>query len=334
MRIAVDLMGGDQSVADLMPAIDRSVKEFSDLRLTLVGRRGMLEEAMSAASVPTDRIDILAAEDVVEMTDKPSVALRQKRGSSMYLALQRIQTGEADACVSAGNTGALMAIGRHLLKTIAGIDRPAIIKAIPSTHGRCYLLDLGANINCDAENLIQFAAMGSVMCGAVEGKQAPRVGLLNIGEEEIKGEDNVRTAAELLKQHSAINFIGFVEGDGIYQSDADVLVCDGWVGNVALKTSEGLARFVSHMIEQAFRENLATRAAALISDPVLRRLREKLSPENYNGATLLGLNGIVVKSHGRSTANGFYHAIMEARRGVEQKIPALLRDRVDRILDN
>ncbi len=225
-----------------------------------------------------------------------------------------------------------MAMGRHLLRTLPGIDRPAIIKAIPSTRGKCYLLDLGANINCDAENLMQFAAMGSLMCGAVEGIEGPRVGLLNIGEEEIKGENQVRIAAEILKNNPYINFIGFVEGDGIYMSDADVLVCDGWVGNVALKTSEGLAKFFSQMLDRAFRRSFLSRLAGLASAPVLANLREALQPERYNGATLLGLQGIVVKSHGKSTTEGFYQAIREAMRTIEQDIPKLIHARVDRIL--
>lgn len=332
MRIAVDLMGGDQTPAELVPGVARCIREFPELEAILVGDRASVEPHLKANGLTTGRVSIEHTDDVVTMADKPSVALRAKRASSMARAVQLVGEGNADACVSTGNTGALMAIGRHLLKTVPGIDRPAIIKAIPSVRGRCYLLDLGANINCDAENLIQFAAMGSLMCGAVEGIPEPAVGLLNIGEEELKGEDAVRLAAQLLKQQSAINFIGFVEGDGIYLSDADVLVCDGWVGNVALKTSEGLAKFVSHMISEAFTRNIATKAAAVVSDPVLKQLKEQLSPENYNGATLLGLDGIVVKSHGRSSANGFYHAIREAMRGVSQDIPTLLKSRVDEVL--
>ncbi|MEX0941783.1 MAG: phosphate acyltransferase PlsX [Pseudomonadales bacterium] len=332
MRIAVDMMGADHGIAGLLPAVVRCATEFPRLSLTLVGDESGIESCLADTAIDTSRIEILHSREIVELTDKPSVALRQKRDASMFLAIDLVKKGAADACVSAGNTGALMAISRHLLKTVPGIDRPAIIKAIPSAKGQCYLLDLGANINCDAENLVQFAAMGSLMCGAVEGIERPRVGLLNIGEEEIKGEDRVRTAAQLLKQYTSLDFIGFVEGDGIYLSDADVLVCDGWVGNVALKTSEGLARFVSQMIESAFSENILTRIAAKISEPVLRKLREDLSPEKYNGATLLGLNGIIVKSHSGSDAEGFYHAIREAIRGVEQNIPALLQAEMDGIL--
>ena len=333
MRIAVDLMGGDHGAGELMPAILRCEQEFPDLSLALVGDEQHIAGLLPGKGGVAGRVTIVHAGETVEMTDSPSVALRQKRDSSMHVAIEQVRDHGADACVSAGNTGALMAVARHILKTVPGIDRPAIIKAIPSVKGRCYLLDLGANINCSAGNLVQFAAMGSLMCSAVEGVESPRVGLLNIGEEDVKGGGSVREAAQRLKQHPKINFIGFVEGDGIYQSDAEVLVCDGWVGNVALKTSEGLAKFVSYMIEQAFTRNVATKAAAVVSNPVLNMLREQLSPENYNGATLLGLNGIVVKSHGRARADGFYHAIRVAMREVEQDIPSLLQARIGEMLE-
>lgn len=332
MRIAVDVMGGDHPPEDLVLAVVRVAAAFPDLSLVIAGDESVIVPALGDAAGNT-RICVIPTTETVLKTDKPSTALRQKKHSSMHCVVDQVGRGEADACVSAGNTGALMAIGRHILKTVPGIDRPAIIKAIPSTKGRCYLLDLGANINCTADHLVQFAAMGSLMCCAVEGIEAPRVGLLNIGEEETKGEDSVKAAAARLKANPKINFIGFVEGDGIYQSDADVLVCDGWVGNVALKTSEGLARFVAHMIEQAFTRNVATRAAAVVSNPVLSQLRDQLSPENYNGATLLGLEGIVVKSHGHASADGFYNAIRVAMREVEQGITGLLKTRIETMLE-
>lgn len=330
MRIAIDVMGGDHGPEAVMPAAFRCIREFNELNLILVGDAELIRPHVVKAG--TERIQIHHASQVVEMTDKPSIALRQKKDSSMHLAIDLVRKGEADACISSGNTGALMAIGRHLLKTLPGIDRPAIIKAIPSARGKCYLLDLGANINCDAENLMQFAAMGSLMCEAVEGIESPRVGLLNIGEEEIKGEDQVKVAAEVLKRNSLINFIGYVEGDGIYMSDADVLVCDGWVGNVALKTSEGLARFFRQMINQAFERNMATRLAGVFAKPVLKRLHQQLEPEQYNGATLLGLAGTVIKSHGNATPAGIYQAIVEAIKAVEQDVPTLIRTRIDSIL--
>ncbi len=332
MRIAVDVMGGDQGLDEIVAAGIRCNTEFKDVSIVFVGDEASIKKSAQTAPQPI-QTEIVHAEQVVTMADKPSIALRQKKESSMYKAIELVRRGEVQACVSAGNTGALMAIGRHLLRTVPGVDRPAIIKAIPSVKGRCYLLDLGANINCDAENLIQFAAMGSLMCQVVENVASPRVGLLNIGEEDIKGEDEVRVAANLLKQCNELNFIGFVEGDGIYQSDADVIVCDGWVGNVALKTSEGLAKFVSQMIEQAFTQNIAAKTAGMIANPILGKLRKRLQPDNYNGASLLGLNGIVVKSHGRSSKEGFYQAIHEAIKAIKQDLPSVLNDRVNGILE-
>ena len=325
-------MGGDQNLADIVSAGVRCTNEFNEVSIVFVGDETAINDCLAPDSVKRN-IEIVHTDEVVRMSDKPSVAMRKKKRSSMHLAIGLVRDGEVNACVSAGNTGALMAIGRLLLRTVSGVDRPAIIKAIPSVKGRCYLLDLGANINCDAENLIQFAAMGSLMCQAVEGIESPRVGLLNIGEEELKGEDQVRIAADLLQQHDEINYIGFVEGDGIYQSDADVIVCDGWVGNVALKTSEGLAKYVSQMIDQAFRENLATKAAGIIANPVLQKLRRRLQPDNYNGASMLGLNGIVVKSHGRSSLEGFYQAIREAMKAVKQDLPTVLQSRIGKTLN-
>jgi|TARA_Y100000310_G_C20672341_1_gene810990 glycerol-3-phosphate acyltransferase PlsX len=333
MRIAIDVMGGDVGPEVIIAAALRCAADYPDLKLDLVGDRQLIEKEMGDRQVDLDRIAVCHAPQVVEMGEKPALALRHKRQSSMHFAIGKVKSAEADACVSSGNTGALMAIGRYLLKTLAGIDRPAIIKAMPSTSGRCYLLDLGANINCEVENLIQFAAMGSLMCGAVENIAKPRVGLLNIGEEEIKGGEQINVAAGLLRDNAFLNFIGFVEGDAIYQSGADVIVCDGWVGNVALKTSEGLAKFVALLIQDAFEENVATRAAALIANPTLNKLRSKLQPEQYNGATMLGLQGVVVKSHGNTTEGGFYNAIEVAIREAEQDVPNLIARRLDEVLD-
>lgn len=333
MRIAIDVMGGDVKPQVIIAAALRCAADHPDVELDLVGDRHLIEKEIGERQVDLSRVSVCHAPQVVDMGERPALALRHKRQSSMHFAMGKVKSAEADACVSSGNTGALMAIGRHLLKTLAGIDRPAIIKAMPSTRGRCYLLDLGANINCEVENLIQFAAMGSLMCGAVENIAKPRVGLLNIGEEAIKGGEQVNIAAGLLKGNAHLNFIGFVEGDAIYQSGADVIVCDGWVGNVALKTSEGLAKFVAHLINDAFEQNIATRAAALIANPVLNRVRRKLEPEQYNGATMLGLQGVVVKSHGNTTEGGFYNAIEVAMREAEQDVPNLMARRLDEILD-
>ena len=332
MRIAIDVMGGDSGVDTRVRAAIRCINEIADLQLSLVGDQAQIEHPMSSLSFDSGKVDVCHTDEIVAMDDRPSVALRRKRNSSMYMAITKVKDGAADACVSSGNTGALMAIGRHLLKTMPGIDRPAIIKAMPSLKGRCYVLDLGANIDCDAENLIQFAAMGSLMCGAVENIESPSIGLLNIGEELIKGGDQVKIAAALLRDNSLLNFIGFVEGDAISQSGADVIVCDRWVGNVALKTSEGLAKFVATLIQEAFDQNLATRAAGVIANRVLDRLRERLRPEQYNGATLLGLRGIVVKSHGQTSEDGFVQAIKEAIKEADQNVPNLIHSELDAIL--
>lgn len=325
MKLAIDVMGSDHPLAVTLAAAKRAVDQFSDLQLVLVGNSGLIKNHLNDHS----RIDILHTEEFVELADKPSHALRHKKNSSMHLALEQIVLGEVEACVSCGNTGALMAIGRYKLKTLPGIDRPAIVKAIPSMKGHCYLLDLGANINCSEENLYQFALMGSLMCASVEGIDDPRVGLLNIGEESTKGEDKVKLTAERLKTNPAINYIGFVEGDGIYQTDVDVIVCDGWVGNIALKTSEGLARFVSQLIEDAFKKNLLTKVAGLAAYAVLGKLKIRLQPERYNGASFLGLNGTVVKSHSKSTVEGVYQAIQCAMREVEENIPGLLASKIE-----
>lgn len=324
MKLALDVMGSDHPLKVTLAAARKAVDQIDDLQLILVGHSDLIRNYFS----DHPRIHILHAEEFVQLGDKPSYALRHKKNSSMHLALEQIVQGEAEGCVSCGNTGALMTIGRHKLKTVPGIDRPALIKAIPSMKGQCYLLDLGANINCSVENLYQFAMMGSLMCRAVEGIERPRVGLLNIGEEDTKGEDKVKLASERLKEDPAINYIGFVEGDGIYQTDADVIVCDGWVGNIALKTSEGLARFVSQMIETAFKTNFAAKLAGVAAYVVLGKLKTRLQPESYNGASLLGLNGIVVKSHSKSTVEGVYQAIQCAVREVEQNIPGLLNSKL------
>ncbi len=322
MHLAVDVMGGDQNADEIVRASLRCAHDFPDLQLSLVGDPLVIGPDV-AGSV---KMRVVATSQVVEMADRPGEALRHKRDSSMHGAIKLLAEGEVDGVVSAGNTGALMAIGRFLLRTLPGIDRPAIIKEIPSRKGGCYLLDLGANINCDADNLVQFAIMGSLMCRAVGSKPTPRVGLLNIGEEDSKGEEQVRIAADLLRLHPQINFMGFVEGDGIYQSDADVIVCDGLVGNVALKTSEGLASFVAQMIEDALdASNVEEGEANQVLPQMLGRLRRDLMPERYNGATLVGLTGIVVKSHGRAREQGFYQALRVAMHEVEQDVPNRMR---------
>ena len=262
------------------------------------------------------------------MDDSPAMALRSKRDSSMRIAIELVRDGEADACVSAGNTGALMAISRFVLKMQAGIDRPAIASQLPNrSGGTTTMLDLGANVDCEARHLLQFAAMGSALVSVLEGKERPTVGLLNIGEEAIKGNDIVKQAAELLRA-SALNFQGNVEGNDIYEGTTDVVVCDGFVGNVALKASEGLARMLVDFIREEYKRHVFTRLVALLSYPVLKRFRARLDHRRYNGASLVGLRGVVIKSHGSADAYAFEFALRRAydavRNGLVQRIEQAL----------
>jgi glycerol-3-phosphate acyltransferase PlsX len=280
----------------------------------LVGRQADIEARLLAAGAGhvASRVEVVHAEEVVTMDDPPAQALRGKRKSSMRIAVNLVKEGRADACVSAGNTGALMAISRFVLRTLDGIDRPAIATVLPNqTGGVTTVLDLGANVDCDPEHLLQFAVLGCALVAAVDEKERPSVGLLNIGEEVIKGNDVVKQAAELLRA-SSLNFHGNVEGNDIYRGTTDVVVCDGFVGNVALKTSEGLAQMLGDFVRQEFTRNAFTRFLALIAMPVLNRFRKRVDPRRYNGASLLGLRGIVIKSHGAADAYAFEWAIRRA----------------------
>jgi glycerol-3-phosphate acyltransferase PlsX len=265
------------------------------------------------------------------MDEAPSSALRGKKDSSMRVAINLVKEGKADACVSAGNTGALMATGRFVLKTLSGIDRPAIISALPSIEGHTHVLDLGANIDCTSEHLFQFAVMGSVLATAVDNIEHPRVGLLNIGEEEIKGNDTVKIAAQLLAE-SELNYTGFVEGDDIYKGGTDVVVCDGFVGNVALKTSEGVAKMISHYMKEEFSRNILTKMVGLVTLPVLKSFRKKIDPRKYNGASLVGLRGIVIKSHGGADVVAFENAINIALVEVDKAVPQKIRSHLESLL--
>lgn len=254
------------------------------------------------------------------MDEAPAQALRTKKSSSMRLALDLVKQGEARAAVSAGNTGALMATARFVLKTLPGIDRPAIVQTLPALRGHTHVLDLGANVDCTPEQLVQFAVMGSIMVTALEGTPRPRVALLNVGQEDIKGNDTVKKAAELLRA-SHVNYVGYAEGNDIYTGDLDVVVCDGFVGNIALKASEGLARMIWYFMRREFTRSWLTRFAGLIAQPALRALGQRLDARRYNGATFIGLNGTVIKSHGSADALAFEHAIMEAVSEVHNQVP-------------
>jgi glycerol-3-phosphate acyltransferase PlsX len=319
--IALDAMGGDHGPSVIVPAALSVLAKVPELKLVLVGRRDLLVEELARSRVAENaRLSIHHAPEIVGMDEPPAHALRGKKASSMRLAIDLVKQGEAQAAVSAGNTGALMATARFVLKTLPGIDRPAIVTALPTIHGHVHVLDLGANVDCTPEQLVQFAIMGSILVTAVEGKPRPRVGLLNVGQEDIKGNDTVKKAAELLRA-SNVNYAGYVEGDQIYTGDCDVIVCDGFVGNVALKTSEGLARMIGQFMNEEFQRNWLTKMAALVSLPVLRALRRRVDPRRYNGATLVGLNGTVIKSHGSADALAFEHAILEALAEVHNRVP-------------
>ncbi len=326
-------MGGDHGPEVVVPAALEMVAKRPGLTLVLVGEQGALAEHLRRhGASSSERVSIHHASQCVEMHEAPSQALRTKKDSSMRVAIDLVKRGEADACVSAGNTGALMATARFVLKMLPGIDRPAICSAMPAVRGHAHLLDLGANVDSSPEQLLQFALMGVALSSAVENKPAPSVALLNIGEEDIKGDGRVKQAAALLTQ-SNLSYVGFVEGDDIYNGDVDVIVCDGFVGNVALKASEGVARMLMHFARQEFTRNLATRLSALIARPVLRALMGRIDPRRYNGASLLGLRGIVIKSHGGADQLSFAQAIEEAVLEVEKRVPERISTQLERLFD-
>lgn len=329
ITIAIDAMGGDIGPSATVAAALNCLRERTDIKLILVGQEDVLRaQLQQLGGTENKQISIRHAPQTVAMDELPSQALRLKKESSMRVGINLVKQGEADACVSAGNTGALMATARFVLKTLPGIDRPAICTTLPSTRGHVHVLDLGANVDSKAEHLLQFAVMGSVLATAVDNRDSPRVGLLNIGAEEIKGNEQVKQAATLLGA-SQLNYIGFVEGDGVFLDDYDVVVCDGFVGNIALKTCEGVAKLIRHFMVQEFQRNILTRAAALVARPVLRALVRRIDPRRYNGASLLGLQGIVIKSHGGADAVAFANAIQIAILEVENAVPQRIRFLLD-----
>ncbi len=312
VTVAVDAMGGDHGPSVTVAACLAFLRQQSLASIILVGREEVLRAELARLhNSESIRLRVLHAEDVVQMDEDPKLALKNKKQSSMRLAINLVKSGEAQCCVSAGNTGALMATAKFVLKTIPGIDRPAIATTLPTRTGHTYVLDLGANVDCTAEHLLQFGIMGSILASAVDRKPAPTVGLLNIGHEDMKGGEVVRRAGELLRG-APIRFVGNVEGDDVYKGTVDVVVCDGFVGNVALKTSEGLARMIAAILKEEFGRNLLTRLAALAAMPVLNAIRHRLDGRRYNGASLLGLRGIVVKSHGSADAFAFQCALEAA----------------------
>ncbi|MEO1750273.1 phosphate acyltransferase PlsX [Thiofaba sp. EF100] len=332
ITLALDAMGGDHAPGIVLDAAVEALRRHPELHLILVGQESMLRDELARRNALNEgRLSVHHASEVVAMDESPALALRGKKDSSMRVAIDLVREGRADACISAGNTGALMATAKFVLKTLPGIDRPAICTMLPTATGHTHVLDLGANVECGAEHLFQFAVMGSVLASAVDNNPNPRVGLLNVGAEAIKGNDTVKAAARLLEA-SPINYIGYVEGDDIYKGTADVVVCDGFVGNVALKASEGVAKMISGHLRDAFRRNLFTKLAALISMPVLNSLKQRFDPRRYNGASLLGLQGIVVKSHGGADAFSFGHAIDTAMHEVEQAVPSRIDSQLETLL--
>ncbi|MHB1676526.1 MAG: phosphate acyltransferase PlsX [Sulfuriferula sp.] len=324
VTVAIDAMGGDHGPVVTVPAALKCLARDAALTIVLVGLNEAIEAQLRAHHVKSHpRLRIQNATEVVGMDDSPALAMRNKKDSSMRVAIDLVKRGEAGACISAGNTGALMATARFVLKMLPGIERPAIASELPTIKGRTFMLDLGANVDCTPEHLLQFGIMGAILVAALDGCDTPSVGLLNIGEEEIKGNEIVKQAADLLRQ-SGLNFYGNIEGDDIYKGTTDVVVCDGFVGNVALKTSEGLAKMVSTMLREEFNRNWLTKLAGLIALPVLQAFKKRVDPRRYNGATLLGLRGVVVKSHGGadrfSFENAIERAVREVRNQVQQRI--------------
>lgn len=326
-------MGGDFGPKITVPASLSILKKHQNLRLILVGEEALIRQELNRhtnKATEKDRLEILHASEQVGMDELPSVALRTKKDSSMRIAINQIKEGRAAACVSAGNTGALMAVARFVLKTLPGVDRPAIITSLPTIkpNKEVRMLDLGANVDSDAQHLFQFAVMGSVLVSALDNIRQPKVALLNIGQEEIKGNDQVKHTAQLLQESNAVNYIGYIEGNDIFAGVADVVVCDGFVGNISLKTLEGAANLFATYVKQGFNRNWLTKLSALIAKSSLSFVKKSMDPGKRNGASLIGLQGIVIKSHGGAKTKAFANAIEEALHEVENNIPQLIGQEV------
>lgn len=329
ITIAVDAMSGDRGSAIVVSAALEAAKENEALSIILVGFRSELEALLHSGH---PRISVVEAAGVVRMSERPSHVLRHKQNSSMAVTLRLVRDGKAQGCISAGNTGALMAFGRSIIRMYPGIERPAIIKLIPSLRGHCHVLDLGANVDASAENLYQYALMGSLMASAVSNLAEPRVALLNVGEEEIKGNEQVRLASHILAQSDTINYIGYVEGSDLFRDVADVVVCDGFVGNIALKTGEGVAELLIELLENAFSKSVYGRVAGWLAKPVLTRALQLMDPSRHNGASFLGLQGVVIKSHGNANERAMLAAIRQAVLEVELEVPSRINERLDDLM--
>jgi phosphate acyltransferase len=334
LTLALDAMGGDHGPHVTVPAALQALKSHSQLNIILVGDKTEIERHLQhSAGIFLSRIQIIHTTEVVTMCDRPVFALRAKKNSSMRLALELVRDGKAQACVSAGNTGALMAMAKVLLKTLPGVDRPALVSSLPSMTGKpVYLLDLGANVSCDSETLFQFAVMGSVLFEAVHKTARPKVALLNVGVEEVKGNDQVQQAAQLLHHTEQVNYRGFVEGDEIYTGNVDVIVCDGFVGNITLKTSEGIAKLLVSELKRGLKQGLFVRFLSKLIAPRIQAVLSKMNPDHYNGASLIGLRGIVVKSHGNADEAAYLQAVNLAVTEAKRRLPEMIKDRLESIL--
>ena len=321
ITIALDMMSGDHGVSSSVPAAEEALQKFNNLFLILVGDNKEIKTLLSdkVKNLEGERYKIMHTEEFISMNDEIIAAIRTKKNSSMRLAINSVKNKEADACVSAGNTGALMALSKIILKTIPGIDRPAICGSLPTKSGQFHMLDLGANVECDAQHLYQFSIMGSALVQSLQLNDKPVIGLMNIGSEEFKGNETIKSAGQLI-QKSNLNYAGFVEGDDIFSGKFDVIVTDGFVGNIALKSIEGVAKVISHFIKKEFTKNIFTKLSALISLPVMNSVKKKVDPRKYNGASLLGLQGVVVKSHGGADSYAFSQAIDTAYNEVKNEL--------------
>ncbi len=326
-------MGGDQGPHITIPSAIMAVNHLPHLHLILCGDETLITTELARLNISQEtfaqhsQLSLFPTTEVVEMDDKPAFAMRTKKNSSMRKALDLVSEGKAQACVSAGNTGALFSMAHYVLKTIHGVDRPALISSLP-THDdnkHVFMLDLGANVFCDSHVLYQFGVMGSVMAAQVDGIDKPRIALLNMGEEAIKGSDHIKQAAIELTENTNINYIGFIEGNDIFSNKADVIVCDGFVGNIALKTCEGVAQLVYEKSKSVFNQNIFAKLLSYLLKPSLKKLFKSMNPDQYNGASLIGLRGIVVKSHGNANSKAFLSAINEAVKEVERQVPAQIK---------
>jgi glycerol-3-phosphate acyltransferase PlsX len=333
VTLAVDAMGGDLGPSLTVPAVLSCAAENADTQFILVGKREILQGFVDLDALPSN-ISFQPANDVIRMDESVASALRAKKDSSMRVALNLVKEGRASACVSAGNTGALMATARFVLKTLNGVDRPAIVATLPSEKSgkQTHMLDLGANVNSTSEHLVQFAVMGSVLAACFDGIKKPRIALLNIGEEDMKGNELVKATAEELINTPMLNYTGYVEGSDLFKDKADVIVCDGFAGNVALKSCEGALQLIFFLAKKAFHRTLMTKLMGFLVKPIFRQLRQMIDPANYNGAILVGLQGIVVKSHGNTTQRGFINALLSAKKAAEQKVTEQISVRIEALL--